>query len=93
MPMTLIKTTLSAVAVAAGLSAAVLGVGSTVASADPPPAAPGQGEVPPPYAPRKTADFWDGEPVVWTSMWGGRWGVWKNGQFITLSSNIVTGGG
>jgi hypothetical protein len=93
MSMTLIKTTLSAVAVAAGLSAAVLGVGSTVASADPPPPAPGQGEVPPPNAPRKTAEFWDGEPVVWTSMWGGRWGVWKNGQFITLSSNIVTGGG
>jgi hypothetical protein len=92
MPMTLIKTTLSAVAVAAGLSAAVLGVG-TVASADPPPPAPGQGEVPPPNAPRKTAEFWDGEPVVWTSMWGGRWGVWKNGQFLTLSSNINTGGG
>jgi hypothetical protein len=31
--------------------------------------------------------------VVWTSGWGGRWGVWKNGQFITLSSNINTGGG
>jgi hypothetical protein len=26
-------------------------------------------------------------------MWGGRWGVWKNGSFITLSSNINTGGG
>jgi hypothetical protein len=51
------------------------------------------GEVPPPNAPPKTADFWDGEPVVWTSMWGGRWGIWKNGSFITLSSNINTGGG
>jgi hypothetical protein len=90
--MTLLKTTLSAVAVAAGLSAAVLGMGSTAALADPPPP-PAQGEVPPPNAPRKTAEFWDGEPVVWTSMWGGRWGIWKNGQFLTLSSNINTGGG
>ena len=39
------------------------------------------------------AEFWIGEPVVWVSGWGGRWGVWKNGQFITLSSNVVTGGG
>jgi hypothetical protein len=51
------------------------------------------GEIPPPNAPPKTAESWDGEPVVWTSMWGGRWGVWKNGSFITLSSNINTGGG
>lgn len=88
--MTLFKTTLSAVAVAGGLAAAILGMGATVASADP---VPGQSEVPPPNAPRKTADFWDGEPVVWTSMWGGRWGIWKNGMFLTLSSNINTGGG
>jgi hypothetical protein len=52
-----------------------------------------QGELPPPNAPPQPAAFWDGEPVVWTSGWGGRWGVWKNGQFITLSSNINTGGG
>ncbi|MDX1891108.1 hypothetical protein [Mycolicibacterium sp. 050158] len=91
--MTLIKTTLSAVAVAAGLSAAALGLGTTAALADPPPPPPAQGEIPPPNAPRKTAEFWDGEPVVWTSMWGGRWGIWKNGQFLTLSSNINTGGG
>jgi hypothetical protein len=51
------------------------------------------GEIPPPNAPPKTAETWNGEPVVWTSMWGGRWGVWKNGSFITLSSNINTGGG
>jgi hypothetical protein len=90
---TTIKTTLSAVAVAAGLSVAAMGLGSAVALADPPPPPPAQGEVPPPNAPRKTAEFWDGEPVVWTSMWGGRWGIWKNGQFLTLSSNINTGGG
>jgi hypothetical protein len=49
--------------------------------------------VPPPNAPPKPAERWDGQPVVWTSGWGGRWGVWINGQFITLSSNINTGGG
>jgi hypothetical protein len=87
------KFTLSAVAVVIGLSAAVLGVGSSVAVADPPPPDMSVGEVPPPNAPPKTADFWDGEPVVWTHMWGGRWGVWKNDMFITLSSNINTGGG
>ncbi|MDT5197762.1 MAG: hypothetical protein QOH20_4516 [Mycobacterium sp.] len=89
--MTLIKTTLSAIAVAGGLSAAILG--ATPASADPPPPPPALGEIPPPNAPPKTAESWDGEPVVWTSMWGGRWGGWKNGSFITLSSNINTGGG
>jgi hypothetical protein len=51
------------------------------------------GEEPPAWAPPKPADVWDGHPVVWTSGWGGRWGVWINGGFITLSSNPVTGGG
>lgn len=92
--MTFIKTTLPAVAVAGGLAAAMLGLGAALASADPaPPPAPAQSEVPPPNAPPKPAEFWDGEQVVWTSGWGGRWGVWKNEQFITLSSNINTGGG
>jgi hypothetical protein len=93
--MTLMKTTLPAVAVAGGIAAALLGLGTAPAFADPPPPppAPMLGEVPPPNAPQKTAEFWNGEPVVWTSMWGGRWGVWKNGNFITLSSNINTGGG
>jgi hypothetical protein len=95
MLMTFIKTTLPAVAVAGGLTAAILGLGAALASADPapPPPAPVQGEVPPPNAPPKPAEVWNGEPVVWTSGWGGRWGVWKYGQFITLSSNINTGGG
>lgn len=91
--MTMMKNSLRAIAVAGGLTAAILGAGSAPAIADPPPPAPMLGEVPPPNAPPKTAEFWDGEPVVWTSMWGGRWGVWKNGMFITLSSNINTGGG
>jgi hypothetical protein len=95
MLMTLIKTTLPAIAVAGGLTAAILGLGAALASAEPapPPAAPVQGEQPPDWAPPKPAEFWDGQPVVWVSGWGGRWGVWINDGFITLSSNPVTGGG
>jgi hypothetical protein len=92
--MTLIKTTLSAVVVAGGLTAATLGLGSAIASAEPaPPPAPVQGELPPAWAPTKPAEIWNGQPVVWHSGWGGRWGVWINGGFIPLTSNPVTGGG
>jgi hypothetical protein len=91
--MTLIKTTLAAVALGGGLTAAILGVGAALASAEPPPPAPAQAEEAPAWAPPKPAEFWDGQPVVWNSGWGGRWGVWINGGFITLSSNPVTGGG
>ena len=35
----------------------------------------------------------EGQPVVWNSGWGGRWGVWINGGFIPLTSNPVTNGG
>ena len=87
-----IKTTLAAFAVAGGLAAASLGVGAGIAISQPPPPPP-RGEVPPPNAPPKPAEFWLGEPIVWTSAWGGRWVVWKNGQMLTLSSNINTGGG
>jgi hypothetical protein len=95
MLMTSIKTTLSAVAMAGGLAAATLGLGAALASAEPapPPPAPVQGEVPPSWAPKKPAEVWNGQPVVWHSGWGGRWGVWINGGFIPLSSNPVTGGG
>jgi hypothetical protein len=71
-------------------------MGAAVASAEPPPPPPPpavQGEEPPPWAPRKPVEFFDGYPVVWTSGWGGRWGVWINGGFLTLSSNPVTNGG
>lgn len=88
-----IKTTLAAVAAAGGMAAASLGVGTPAAMAFPPPCSVPGGEVPPPNAPPKTVEFWLNEPVVWTSGWGGRWGVCKNGQMLTLSSNINTGGG
>ncbi|HZA08743.1 hypothetical protein [Mycobacterium sp.] len=92
--MALINTTLPAVVVAAGLGAGILGLGTALASAEPaPPPAPVQGEEPPAWAPPKPAEFWDGQPVVWTSGWGGRWGVWINDGFITLTSNPFTGGG
>ena len=91
--MTSIKSALSAIAVAGGLAAATLGLGTYIAGADPAPPPPAAGEEPPAWAPPKPAESWDGQPVVWTSGWGGRWGVWINGGFITLSSNPVTNGG
>ena len=91
--MTSIKSTVSALAVAGGLAAATLGLGVAGADPAPPPPPPAAGEEPPAWAPPKPAEVWDGQPVVWTSGWGGRWGVWINGGFITLSSNPVTGGG
>jgi hypothetical protein len=92
--MTLIKKILPAIVVAGGLAAGALGLGVAPASADPVPSPPPVlGEEPPSWAPAKPAEMWNGQPVVWTSGWGGRWGVWINGGFITLSSNPVTNGG
>jgi hypothetical protein len=91
--MTLIKTTLSAAVVAGGLVAGMLGAGTTASAQPAPPPAPVQGELPPAWAPPKPAEVWAGQPVVWYSAWGGRWGVWINGGFITLTSNPVTNGG
>ncbi|BCI55825.1 hypothetical protein NIIDNTM18_51030 [Mycolicibacterium litorale] len=89
-----LKSTLSAVAVAASLTAGALGLAATAtAQPAPPPPPPTQGEPVPAWAPRKPAEFWAGQPVVWTSAWGGRWGVWINGGFIPLSKNPVTNGG
>lgn len=82
--------------VVACVAAGALVMGAAPASAQPPPPPPPPGvlgEVPPPWAPPKPAESWAGQPVVWNSGWGGRWGVWINGGFITLSSNPVTNGG
>jgi hypothetical protein len=88
---------LTALAVSGGLAAGILGLGAGSASADPPPAPnppwAAVGDPVPSWAPAKPAEFWLGEPVVWTTGWGGRWCVWKNGQIITLSSNPVSNGG
>ncbi|TRW89195.1 hypothetical protein FK535_02800 [Mycolicibacterium sp. 018/SC-01/001] len=91
----------AAALIVGGFAAGALGFGAATSVAQPPPPPPGPAEFPPNppgepvpnWAPRKPAEMWNGEPVVWTSMWGGRWGVWKHGQFITLSSNPVTNGG
>lgn len=92
--MTPIKSALCTVAVAVSLTTVTVGLGASVAAGDPPPPpAPAVGESAPAWAPPKPAEVWDGQPVVWTSGWGGRWGVWINGYFITLSSNPVTNGG
>jgi hypothetical protein len=89
--MTFISRSVSALLVAGALA---LGFGAAPAGADPaPPPPPALGEQPPAWAPPKPAEVWDGQPVVWTSMWGGRWGVWINDGFITLTSNPVTNGG
>lgn len=91
--MTSIKTALSAAALAGGLAAGILS-GSAQALAQPaPPPAPVLGEVPPAWAPPKPAERFIGQPVVWFSGWGGRWGVWVNGAFMPLTSNPVTNGG
>ncbi len=70
--------------IAAAATVGVLGSGIAPAGAQPPP---------PPGAPPKPAEVWNGQPVVWNPAWGGRWGVWINGGWISLTSNPVTGGG
>ena len=88
---------LPGLAIAGGLVAGVLGLGEGPAMADPPPPPnppwAAVGDPVPSWAPAKPAEYWLGEPVVWTTGWGGRWCVWKNGQIITLSSNPVSNGG
>lgn len=91
MPLT--KTMLPAAVIAGGLAIGILSSGCAPATAQPAPPPPVQGEQPPPWAPPKPAEFWNGQPVVWNSAWGGRWGAWINGGFISLTSNPVTGGG
>ncbi|VCT90054.1 hypothetical protein MHAS_01761 [Mycolicibacterium hassiacum DSM 44199] len=77
-----------ALALAGGLIAGALGFGAAAAGANPlPPPDPSVGEPPPPWAPRKPADFFAGHPVVWSSAYDGRWGVWINGGFIPLTKN------
>jgi hypothetical protein len=71
------KAVLATVA-AVGVLGSALGFGAATAGAN---EAPG-------WAPRKPAETWQGQPVVW---WdgdptpGGHWGVWINGGFINLT--------
>ena len=76
-----------AAALAGALAAVTIGMGAAPAGAEPPPPPPGS-DVAPDWAPRKPAETWNGQPVVW---WdgdptpGGHWGVWINGGFINLT--------
>lgn len=88
--MRLTKAVLASVAIAGGLTAATLGF-SGAASADPPPPPPlpaeqDPGPPPPDWGgPKPLQPVWaPNTPVVWSWPWG-RWGMWINGQFLTLT--------
>jgi hypothetical protein len=73
---TLSKSVLTAVAVA--ITGAAIGMSAPAAGA----------EEAPPGAPRKPAEVWNGQPVVWFSgdpTPGGHWGVWINDYFLNLT--------
>lgn len=80
------KAMLMTVATACAIVAAALGV-SPAAVADPPPLPPPPNyEEPPAWAPKKPAEVWEGQPVVWHYVpFGGHWGVWLNGAWMSLT--------
>lgn len=88
--MRLIKATLVTAAIAAGLSAGAVGLAAASASAEPAPPPPLPAEATPvdvpAWAPKKPPQpVWaQGTPVVWDQGWG-RWGMWINGSFLTLT--------
>jgi len=76
-------TKIAKLTVAGALIGASVSLGAGVAAADP---AGNPDPVAPAWAPRKPAEVWLGQPVVW--WWGpsgGYWGVWTNGQFLPLT--------
>ncbi|MUL85603.1 MULTISPECIES: hypothetical protein [unclassified Mycolicibacterium] len=81
--MFLSKATLATIA-AVGAFGAALGLGAATASADPqgpPPSVPA-----PAWAPKKPAETWQGQPMVWWNLpAGGHWGVWINGDFLPFT--------
>jgi hypothetical protein len=92
MEMSQFRTVVAGAVVVSGLTAGALGLGAAVASADPPPPPPlpaeqVPGPPPPDWAPPKPIQpVWSPDtPVVWDPGWGGKWGMWVNGQFITLT--------
>ncbi|KWX20977.1 MULTISPECIES: hypothetical protein [Mycolicibacterium] len=75
--MYLTKAALATVAAAGAIAVTAIGLGSATASADP---------VPPPGAPKKPAESWQGHPMVWAQLpAGGHWGVWVNGDFLPFT--------
>lgn len=75
--MFLTKAALATVAAAGAIAVTAIGLGTATASADP---------VPPPWAPKKPAESWQGHPMVWAQLpAGGHWGVWVNGDFLPFT--------
>lgn len=75
--MYLTKAALATVAAAGAIAVTAIGLGSATASADP---------LPPPGAPKKPAESWQGHPMVWAQLpAGGHWGVWVNGDFLPFT--------
>jgi len=71
-----------ATAVATAVAGAAIGLGAgTAAAAEWPAWSPDSG-------PRKPAETWLGQPVVWwdgSPSPGGHWGVWLDGNFMNLT--------
>lgn len=82
--MILTKAALVAVTAAGAIIGAALGLGAAPASADPAPPPPSLEA--PPGAPKKPAESWHGQPMVWWD-WGsgGHWGVWINDGFLPFT--------
>lgn len=80
--MVMIKALATATAAAAIIGA--IGLSAATAGADPTPPPPSLEA--PPWAPKKPAESWQGQPMVWWD-WGsgGHWGVWINGQFLPFT--------
>lgn len=82
--MMLTRAALVAVAAAGAIFGAAIGVNTATASADPAPPPPSLEA--PPWAPKKPAESWHGQPMVWWD-WGsgGHWGVWINDGFLPFT--------
>lgn len=75
--MILTKAALATVAATGVIIGSAIGLGAATASADP---------LPPPNAPKKPAESWQGHPMVWAQLpAGGHWGVWVNGDFLPFA--------
>jgi len=82
--MILTRAALVAVTAAGAIIGASLGLNAATASADPAPPPPSLEA--PAWAPKKPAESWHGQPMVWWD-WGsgGHWGVWINGGFLPFT--------
>jgi hypothetical protein len=82
--MILTKAALVAVTTAGAIIGAAIGMDAPSASADPAPPPPSLEA--PSWAPKKPAESWHGQPMVWWD-WGsgGHWGVWINGDFLPFT--------